>query len=75
MATWWLLTTWNYLLAVVAYAFNPSTLGAEAVGSLSSGTAWSTESVPRQLALLRETLFQKSKTKTKTKNKIKMELL
>jgi hypothetical protein len=53
--------------AVVAHAFNFSTRGAEAGGSLSSRPAWSTEWVPGQPGLHRETLSRKNKNKTKQK--------
>jgi hypothetical protein len=49
---------------VVAHAFNPSTWEAEAGGFLSSRPAWSTEQVPGQPGLHRETLSRKTK-KTK----------
>jgi hypothetical protein len=49
--------------AVVAHTFNPSTWEAEARGFLSSRPAWSTEWVPGQPGLLRETLSQKKKKK------------
>jgi hypothetical protein len=56
--------------AVVPHAFNPSTWEAEAGGFLSSRPAWSTEWVPGQPGLLRETLSQKTKqNKTKQTNK------
>jgi hypothetical protein len=42
--------------AVVAHAFNPSTWEAEAGGFLSSRPAWSTELVPGQPGIYRETL-------------------
>jgi hypothetical protein len=48
-------------LGVVAHAFNPSTWEAEAGESLSSRPAWSTEGVPGQSGLHRETLSQKNK--------------
>ena len=48
---------------MVAHTFNPSTWEAEAGGLLSSRTAWSTELVPGQLELHRETLSQKHKQK------------
>jgi hypothetical protein len=48
---------------VVAHAFNPSTREAEAGGSLSSRPAWSTEGVPGQPGLYRETLSKKKKKK------------
>jgi hypothetical protein len=41
---------------VVAHAFNPSTWEAEAGGFLSSRPAYSTEGVPGQPGLYRETL-------------------
>jgi hypothetical protein len=50
---------------VVVHAFNPSTWEAEAGGFLSSRAAWSTERVPGQPELYRETLSQK-KTNKKT---------
>jgi hypothetical protein len=43
---------------VVAHTFNPSTQEAEAAGSLSSKPTWSTEQVPGQPGLHRETLPQ-----------------
>jgi hypothetical protein len=51
---------------VVAHAFNPSTWEADASGFLKSSPAWSTEYVPGQPGLHRETLFRKTK---KEKNK------
>jgi hypothetical protein len=48
-----------YGWAVVAHAFNPSTWEAEAGIFLSSEPAWSTERVPGQPGLYRETLSQK----------------
>ena len=50
---------------VVAHAFNPSTREAEADGFLSSRPAWSTEWVPGQPGLHRETLSRKTKKKKK----------
>jgi hypothetical protein len=50
---------------VVAHAFNPSTWEAEAGGFLSSKPAWSTERVPGQPGLHRETLSRKTKKKKK----------
>jgi hypothetical protein len=47
--------------AVVAHAFNPSTLEAEAGGFLSSRPAWSTKEFPGQPGLYRETLSRKKK--------------
>jgi hypothetical protein len=47
-------------LGVVAHAFNPSTWEAEAGGFLSSRPAWSTERVPGQPGLPRETLSRKT---------------
>jgi hypothetical protein len=46
---------------VVAHTFNPSTPEAEAGRFLSSRSAWSTESVPGQPGLHRETLSGKKK--------------
>jgi hypothetical protein len=56
---------------VVVHAFNPSTREAEAGGFLSSRLAWSTEWVPGQPELNRETLFQKT-IKKKKKQMIKL---
>jgi hypothetical protein len=57
---------------MVAHAFNPSTQEAEAGGFLSSRPAWSTERVPGQPGLYRETLSRKNKKqKKKTKKKKK----
>jgi hypothetical protein len=53
--------------AVVAHAFNPSTWEAEAGRFRSSRPAWSTERVPGQPGLYRETLSRKKKNK-KQKN-------
>jgi hypothetical protein len=50
------------LAAVVAHAFSPSTWKAEAGGFLSSRPAWSTEWVPGQPGLYRETQSQKNQT-------------
>ena len=61
----------NYSQVGVAHAFNLNTQKAEAGGSLSSRPAWSTEWVPGQPGLHRETLSQKNKTKQKTKTKTK----
>jgi hypothetical protein len=44
--------------AMVVHAFNPSTSEAEAGGFLSLRPAWSTERVPGQPGLYRETLSQ-----------------
>jgi hypothetical protein len=52
---------------VVAHAFNPSTREAEAGGFLSSRPAWSTEWIPGQPGLHRETLSRKTKQKKKKK--------
>jgi hypothetical protein len=54
---------------VVAHAFNPSTWEAEAGGFLSSRPAWSTEWVPGQPGLHRETLSWKKIKKGKQTNK------
>jgi hypothetical protein len=54
---------------MVAHAFDPSTREAEAGGFLSSRPAWSTEGVPGQPELHRETLSQKNQTKNQTKPK------
>jgi hypothetical protein len=56
---------------VVLHAFNPSTWEAEAGGVLSSRPAWSTEWVPGQPELYRETLSRKTKKKKKKKKCIK----
>jgi hypothetical protein len=54
---------------VVAHAFNPSTGEAEAGRFLSLRPAWSTEWVPGQPGLHRETLSRKNKNKNKKPNK------
>ena len=56
-------------LAVVVQAFNPSTWEAEVGGALSWRPAWSTEQVPWQPALHRETLSHK---KTQKENILNM---
>jgi hypothetical protein len=53
----------------VAHTFNPSTWEAEAGGFLSSKPAWSTECVPGQSGLHRETLSRKTKQKLKGKER------
>jgi hypothetical protein len=53
--------------AVVVHAFDPSTWVAEAGGFLSSRPAWSTELVPGQPGLHRETLSRKTKRNEKKK--------
>jgi hypothetical protein len=53
--------------AVVAHAFNPSTWEAEADRFLSSRPAWSTEWVPGQSGLYRETLSRKANKQKNTK--------
>jgi hypothetical protein len=55
---------------VAEQAFNPNTREAEAGGLLSSRPAWSTEWVPGQPGIHRETLSRKTKIKTK-QNKTK----
>jgi hypothetical protein len=52
---------------VVAHAFNPSTWEAEAGEFLSSRPAWSTELVPGQPGLHRETLSRKQTNKQTNK--------
>jgi hypothetical protein len=63
---------------VVAQAFNPSIWEAEAGEFMSSRPAWSTEWVPGQPGLYRETLSRKIKASKQTnkqiKNKTKKEL-
>jgi hypothetical protein len=54
---------------VVAHAINPSTWEAEAGEFLSSRPAWSTEWVPGQPRLYRETLSRKTKTNKQTNKK------
>jgi hypothetical protein len=49
----------------VAHAFNPSTREAEAGAFLSSRPAWSTERVPGQPGLPRETLSRKEQQQKK----------
>jgi hypothetical protein len=55
----------------VAHAFNPSTGEAETGRFLSSRPAWSTERVPGQPGLHRETLSRIKKKQNKTKKKPK----
>jgi hypothetical protein len=52
---------------VVAQAFNPSTREAETVGFLSLRPAWSTERIPGQPGLHRETLSQNKTNKIANK--------
>jgi hypothetical protein len=56
-------------LTMVAHAFNPSTWEAEAGRFLSSRPAWSTEWVPGQPGLHRETLPRKPNQPNKQTNK------
>jgi hypothetical protein len=56
---------------VVVHAFDPSTWEAEAGGFLSSRPAWSTEWVPGQWGLHRETLSWKTKQNKTKQNKTK----
>jgi hypothetical protein len=55
----------------MVHAFNPSTREAEAGGFLSLRPAWSTERVPGQPGLYRETLSRKKKQKQKQNKQIK----
>ena len=55
--------------AVVAHAFNLSTWEAEAGGFLSSRPAWSTEWVPGQPGIYRETLSWKTNKQTNKQTK------
>jgi hypothetical protein len=57
---------------VVAHAFNPSIWEAEAGGFLSSRPAWSTEWVPGQPGLYRETLSRKTKQNKQTKTNLSL---
>jgi hypothetical protein len=52
--------------AVVAHTFNPRTWEAEAGRFLGSRSAWSTEGVPGQPGLYRETLSRKTKINKQT---------
>ena len=54
---------------MVVHAFNPSTWEVEAGGFLSSKPAWSTELVPGQPGLYRETLSRKTKNNNNKKTK------
>jgi hypothetical protein len=54
---------------VVAHAFNPSTQEAEAGRSMSLRPAWSTELVPGQPGLHRETLSKTAKRKRMSSSK------
>ena len=70
-----LLSIWleNYCCrAMVAHAFNPSTWEAEVGRFLSSRHACTTEWVPRQPGLYRETLSWKAKNKKRKKKEIKI---
>jgi hypothetical protein len=61
----------SYLFqVVVAHAFNPNTQKAEAGGSMSLKPSRSTEYVPGQLGLHRETLSQKTKSSYCTRESI-----
>ena len=60
---------------MVAHAFSPSTWEAEAGRILSSRPAWSTEWIPGQPLLHRETLSQNKQTKKKIKNQLLHEFL
>jgi hypothetical protein len=63
----------NIQPGVVAHSFNPSTWEAEAGRFLSSRPAWSTERVPGQPGLHRETLSQENKqTKKNPKKQIRL---
>jgi hypothetical protein len=64
--------SWHLSWAVMAHSCNPSTREAEASRSLLSlRPAWSTELVPGEPGLHRETLSQKKKKKKKRKEKRK----
>jgi hypothetical protein len=58
---------WSW--TVVVHAFRPSIWKAEAGRFLSSRPAWTTEWVPGQLGLHRETLSQKRKKKKEKRKK------
>jgi hypothetical protein len=60
---------------MMAHTFNPSTCEAEAGGFLSSRSAWSTEGVPEQPGLHRETLSGKTKKRKKERERRKREIL
>jgi hypothetical protein len=57
---------------VVAHAFNPSTLEAEAGRFLSSRPAWYTKWVPGQPGLYRETLSRKTNNNNNNNNNNKL---
>jgi hypothetical protein len=61
----------SWCWVVVAHAFNPSTWEAVAGGFLSLRPAWSTEWVPGQPGLYRETLSWKTKQNKTKQNKTK----
>jgi hypothetical protein len=63
----------NIQPGVAVHAFNPSTQKAERGGFLSLRPAWSTERVPGQPGLHRETLSQKKKKRKKRKEKKRKE--
>jgi hypothetical protein len=60
--------------AVVAHTFNPGSWEAETGRFLSSRPAWSTELVPGQPRVHRETLSRKQKQKRKKKEKKKKDI-
>jgi hypothetical protein len=57
--------SWGHCWVVAAQAFNPTSLGSDTGRSLSLKPAWSTESVPGQPELHRETVWKKQKPKPK----------
>jgi hypothetical protein len=67
----------NYTVswAVVAHTFNPSTWEAEAEAGGFLRPAWSTDWVPGQQGLHRETLSRKTKTNKQTKTELHSETL
>jgi hypothetical protein len=63
-------------LGMVEHTFNPSTQEVESGGFLSLRTVWSTEWVPEQPELHRETPFQKqNKTKQKLESSLNCKLI
>ena len=65
----------NLRPGVVAHIFNPSTQEAESGEFLSSRPAWSTEGVPGQPELHRETLSRKTKTKKRRVHQILLQMV
>lgn len=68
---WAVLQSTERSVALVAHAFDPNTQEAEAHGLLSLRPNWSTERIPREIGLHRESLSHEIKMKP-TENKTRM---